>query len=392
MFILRRAWTFIAMLLVGAALPNFCRADSATQPTGPIKTGEFQCTFTDRSPLSAPGKIAARLKLDEKDLGDDYDLSQRPFWVYVPSNYDAATAYGIVVYLGYKDSVSTPALWQPVADKTHLILITPVCHSGPNYPPPVPAWQTTGLALDAVYNLKRQYNIDNSRIYQMSWNTGAMQAAIATSDVFTGFMIALDPKWFRRLQASNGGFYKPYSPAPSDEQLEQAHHRAFFLIDIEPPGGDALYALRTTAMKRGGFTYIQQNTQLSLSDDLHYPMFKSEWFEQDALPFLDAASAAEAKLPQQIPVTAPAPISVAAPAPMPAPTATQATASAKPPVAATAPTAPSQAQHLLTLSQMYIDNSQPDLARRNLHRILDEYPKDPAAEKARKMLEQIGDH
>ncbi len=370
--------TFIVILFVSAGIADLCQADPATQPT---KTGEFQCTFTDRNPLSAPGKIATLLKLKEKDLGEDYDLSQRPFWVYVPANYDPATPYGIVVYLGYKDSVSTPPLWQPVADKAHLILITPVCHSGVAYAPADPLWQTMGLALDAVYNLKRQYNIDNSRIYQMSWNDGSMQVAIATSDVFSGFIIGLDGKWFGQLQASNGGFYKPGFEVASSELLSQAHHRGFFLIDDQPANGNEMYALRTAAMKRSGFTYIKESTQLSLGEDLHYPMSGAKWFEQDALPFLDASSEAEAKLPH--PTHA-------------APPAMQATASTKPGAATTSPATPahvtpSEAQHLLTLSQMYIDNSQPDMARRNLHRILDEYPKDPAADKARALLEKIGD-
>jgi len=285
---------FIAML-TWVALPTLCEADlgPATQPATPVKTGEFQGSFTFRDPLSARSQIAGRLKLSEKEMGDDYVLSERPFWIYVPANYDPGTAYGIVVYLGYKDSPSTPPLWQAVADKAHLIFITPVCHGGAQYPPSVPQWQMVGLALDAVQNLKRQYNIDSSRIYQMSWNSGSMQAALATADVFTGFIITFDHTWCEPLTLSDGRSYKPTFAHPAYSLFSQARHRAFYIIEEEPSGADQPPALRERVMKREGFTHIK-DAQLSLRDDLHYPLFKAEWFEQDALPFLDAA-AAEAK-------------------------------------------------------------------------------------------------
>src|SRR5271155_207218 len=114
MFMPPRALILFVAMLVGVALPHLCEADPApaTPPATLAKTGEFYRSFTFRDHLSAPSQIAARLKLDEKEMGGDYNLSDRPFWIYVPSNYDPATPYGIIVYLGYKDSLSTPPLWQ----------------------------------------------------------------------------------------------------------------------------------------------------------------------------------------------------------------------------------------------------------------------------------------
>lgn len=152
------------------ALMVFLIAAQSTFADGP-KTGELDLTFTQRSPLSSPAAMAERLDLKLSDLGADYDLSQRPFKAYVPSNYDPKVPVGIFVYLGYKDSSDTPPLWDPVLEKHHLIFITPVCHSGTHYANAVPVWQSVGLAFDAVENLKRQYSIDTKRIYLMGWRT-----------------------------------------------------------------------------------------------------------------------------------------------------------------------------------------------------------------------------
>src|ERR1700689_4776524 len=155
--LIKRPWAariIAGFLLLFAQAP--CRADDApaTQPAVPVKTGEFDLTFTERSPLSTPKELARRLNLKPASLGADYDLSKRPFKAYVPRNYDPATSVGVFVYLGYKDSVSTPPLWKPVVEQSHMIFITPVCHFGTEYSPSVPMWQMAGLALDAVYNLK----------------------------------------------------------------------------------------------------------------------------------------------------------------------------------------------------------------------------------------------
>jgi hypothetical protein len=286
----------VAAIFAEVGLPYLCKADAGSAaPAVHAKTGEFYRTFTFRDHLSEPKEIASRFKVDEKELGEDYVLSERPYWIYVPSNYDPGTAYGIVVYLGYKDSQSTPPLWQAVADKTHLILITPVCHGAPSNPPFVPLWQMAGLALDAVHNLKRQYNIDKSRMYLMSVGPGSMQVALATSDVFSGFIVTIDPSWCEKMPLSDGKrLYPPAFAAPPDALFSAARHHGFYLIGDRPAESDTPPALRDIAMNQDGFTHVK-DVQLSLKDDLHYPMFKAQWFEQDALPFLDAAAAAETK-------------------------------------------------------------------------------------------------
>jgi hypothetical protein len=124
----------IVSLLAAIAGITPIRADTppSSQPAPQVQTGEVDLTFTQRSPLSTPKEIARRLKANPDK---DYDLSTLPFKAYVPTNYDPAVPHGLFVYLGYKDSVSTPPQWHAMLEQHHLIFITPVCHTGDQYAP-----------------------------------------------------------------------------------------------------------------------------------------------------------------------------------------------------------------------------------------------------------------
>ncbi len=218
------SWRFaLVVCFAFGSIPSLADDVSATQPVG---TGEVDFTFTQRSPISKPKELARRLNLKPRDMGDDYDLSQRPFKACVPKNYDPATPVGIFVYLGYKDTVSVPPLWEPVLENSHLIFISPVCHSGEHYQPSVPMWQTMGLALDAVFNLKNQYAIDPMRVYLMSWDPGSTQMSIAVSDVFTGCIDTGDLSYFKQLTAADGHYWPPTGSWPPDDLVRLAQTSA----------------------------------------------------------------------------------------------------------------------------------------------------------------------
>jgi hypothetical protein len=362
-------WAFAGLCLAilctaGLVAPRILLADSSpatqptTQPTTPAKTGAFDITFTQRSPNSDPKELARRLNLKPGDVAKDYDLSKCPYKIYVPTNYDPATPCGIFVYLGYKDSVSTPPLWNSALDQAHLIFITPVCHTGTHYPNSVPLWQSVGLAMDAIYNLKEQYAIDDHRIYMMSITEGNPPAAFALADTCTGFILGEDSGYFRPVPAAQiNRFWAPkFAPPPSD-LLSQAHSRAFFMID----NGDAATVQELKpivfAMKQDEFQHVTRAT-VDLMLDLHYPNFTVPWLQEKALPFLDSASA---------------------PSPAGASTTNPTNDASE----------PSPAQQMLSMAQLYIANGQTDLAKTKLQEVIDTYPGDPAADKAKSLLQQL---
>lgn len=362
-----------AVLIFTLNIP--CFGDTAaTLPSPSAKTGAFDITFADRSPLSARKELAHRLDLKEATLKDNYDLTKCPFKIYVPTNYDPATPVGILVYLGYKNSVATPPLWNPVLDEHHLIFITPVCHSGVDYLPVVPMWQSAGLALDAVYNLKHQYAIDDKRIYLMSTNNGDDVIALGNSDVFMGSILALTLGYSRDISLGGNRFYPKAFNNPPSNLLEQAYRRAFYFLHDDSADEREGMPAKISVMKGDGFLHLA-TTEVSISGDLHYPNFTVQWFDEKVLPFLDSVSAAEAKTAAIIH--------------------SNVENSTTQPSAASSPSAPSasadvdEAQHLLRVAQLEITNNQYDLARTKLQEILDQYPNDPADIKANQLIEQI---
>jgi hypothetical protein len=356
-----RFWVALSLGLACSSPLRPAHADPSpsTQPTGTAPTGDLNLIFTDRSPLSEPADLAKRLNLKPADIAADYDLSKCPCKAYVPTNYDPSVPVGLFVYLGYKDTVATPPLWHPLLDKYHMIFVSPVCHSGDQYAPSVPMWQTMGLAFDLVYNIEKRYKIDPHRTYLMSWTRGSLRTSLVASDVFNGFIVSGDPEYFAKLTMPGNQYYSADFAPTSGELFSRAKNCGFFFVD--DGSIQEKTPLKLAAMRRDGFTNVTA-VALSFGDDLHFPNFKAEWFEQQALPFLDNASAS---MPQ---------------APKPTATAT----------AATAPAVPTnEAEHLLGVAKIYIDNGQTDLARKKLQDIVQNYPNDPAAKEANQLLSQL---
>ncbi|HTW95679.1 MAG TPA: tetratricopeptide repeat protein [Tepidisphaeraceae bacterium] len=349
---------YAVAVLCAAGGVAFGEGPGATGPAAGLKTGAFDVKFAQRSPLSGQAELGRRMKLTLAAMGKDYDLSSRLFKIYVPTNYDAATPCGLIVYLGYKDSVSTPPLWDELLNEHHLIFITPVCHSGNQYPNGVPMWQSVGLALDAVYNLKKEYAIDPKRIYLMDFNNFATLEALATADVFTGSVIIYDLSYYHRLVMSNGEYYiEPTFALPPAPLTEMARREPMFFADTGDASYDEQMALKIRTMREDGFAHLMEMT-LNNMGDVHYPMFKAEWFEEKALPFLNGASRAAIVPIGHESKTAAAP-------------------------------APSEAQQLLTMAQLYMNGGDNDAAKTKLQEIIDNYPNDPAAAKAKALLQQL---
>ncbi len=363
---------FVAAVAICWAGPCHGADVPSTRPGGAARTGDFDLTFAQRSPLSSREELSKRFNFQLADMGDDYDLSKCVFKTYVPTNYDSSVPVGIFVYLGYKGSVATPPLWHAVLDKYHLIFISPAWHSGTMYPPSVPLWESAGLALDAVDNLKKQYSIDGKRVYLMAWNEGATKQAFATSDVFTGYVLVFDQQWWQRIWISNVQYYNPSFSLGSAHLYEVAKSHPFVFLDDKSDESKKELGYKRTAMAREDFDYVTE-IGCSLLGDLHYPMLSTDWFEQ-ALGYLDKNSSSTGAAMAS---------SVAA--------AATSDSAATGPSAATVPSAgPSRAESLLSVAKLLIANGQTDLARAKLQEIIRGYPTDPAAGEAKKLLDQMG--
>lgn len=343
--------------LICAALLSLAAAAPATAPDNalPPQTGELTLKFTQRSPLSSRAEVARRLSCKESDLHDDYDLTTFAFTAYVPRNYDPAVSYGVFFDLGTKDLDNAPAAWEPLFDKSHMIFITP------RYRPLTREWHMVGLGFDAVDNLKRLYTIDAHRLYELWFGTGSLQMPLAGADVFTGMIVGEDWHYFRKIVLPG---YRPADtddfPRPPIELLRKAKSHGVVLITLanNPRSGAPLIS---TGLKQDGFDHVLSITVTSA--DVHYPYLSAgsaKWITDPVLPFLDKFAQQNADAPTD-----------------------SSTAST------TSPSAGSDAQHLLSMAKLYIDNGKTDLARTKLQSILARYPNDPAAVPAKKLLDSL---
>src|SRR5208282_2248674 len=165
---------FVVSLVCALIASLTSAAEPSTQPAA--QTGAFEIAFTNRSPMSARAKLVDRLA--EKDIGPEYDLSHQPFVVYVPADYSGDKPLGVVVFMSKDGPTQTPITLQPVLDKRHLIFIMAKTSN-------LSLGEETGLAIDAVYNLKSRYAIDDRRVFLMG--SGWIEdAALAVPDIFAG--------------------------------------------------------------------------------------------------------------------------------------------------------------------------------------------------------------
>src|SRR4051794_19111435 len=247
------------------------------------QTGEFQITFTERNPLSEKKDLLNRL--GHKNA-DDYDLSNQPFLVYVPTDYDASKSYGIIVWINHKDVTQTPPKWKPVLDKSRLIFIVTTSAAQED-------WVRCGLALDAVHNLKKLYNIDDKRVYLFAEpeaeHTIGQKMGITYPDAFAGFVYVYNQRYFRTIPipASEGMSYAGSFSRSPGQYFTQAKARKHVLV-VDPKFSDA-GKLIYKAYQEDGF---RQSLMFEATlDEIHYPNLQTPWLEK-TLAFLDGASAA----------------------------------------------------------------------------------------------------
>lgn len=364
-----------------------CRGIAIAQTPADSKRGEFDITFTERSPLSKQADLLKRLGEKPDAAGEDYDLSKNGYKIYLPKNYDPAVPHGIIYYLGYKDTVATPPKWQPIMDRTHLIFISTLSAAQTD-------WQRAGLALDAVHNLKKRYTIDDKRIYLIGFpqppGSIPQRTGMAFADLFTGFVHINFLLNYRQVQVpGTRSYFQPRFSIPPGAPMALARQRRYVFIadpgQVPPPGQPDAFGLTISAYEQDGF---KNTLRINLADreDAHYPNMSEPWFEK-LIAFLDTPS------PAAKPASAPAQNDeLVTPAAPPAAAAAAAAEPAKPtPAPATKPAGPSEAARLLNLAKSYITARSFPNARTRLQTIIDQYPTDPAAAEAKKLLAEIKD-
>ncbi len=259
--------SILCVLLVLSVLPG---AD-------PIRTGSFTTTFNDWHPESRWERFRLRYGYEAR-AGELYDPLKEEFDVYVPSSYDGSVSYGLIVYTnaGKGGGVGD---YREVMDKHRVIWIGAA--NVPNERNGIERW---AIALDAAWNMQKQYRIDPRRIYASGTSGGgrcASMVAPAFPDVFSGaiYLIGCNSVRF-----------------PSDKVIgkpirDMAMANRYALMtgsdDFNKPGTLSLFQ----SMQSMGFKHVEYFEQPGLG----HSNPSSEWFEKGLVsvdrPLLDEAAA-----------------------------------------------------------------------------------------------------
>ncbi len=212
-----------------------------------------------------------------------------------------------------------------------------------------------GLSIDAIYNLKRRYPIDDNRIFLMGMGW-IESVGLATPDIFAGDVWIWYTGYWRSFPLGGNRYFKPIGHPPSDEMLPLAKRRPHVFGFETDNYNDGIRSKIPGVMTDSGFQYMM--TTVIPADDVSYPNLNPQWFGKmlDMLESVTLTAKARA-------ATQPSPETASA----------------------------SAAQSMLNLAQAYLSAGKPDLAQRKLQSLIEEYPDGPLTEKARAMLKQIQD-
>jgi hypothetical protein len=158
-------------------------ASAAVAQESRNRTGDYRTSFSDRSPYSALAEMTKRLP---RLKGTDYLLKEESYCVSVPDSYAPDKPHGLLVFINsFNDGECYPQ-FKGLLEKHRLIWIA-ANNSGNERMTSA----RIGLALDAVFNLKKLYTLDPERIYVSGISGGGRVCSFLTPafpDVFNGGM------------------------------------------------------------------------------------------------------------------------------------------------------------------------------------------------------------
>jgi hypothetical protein len=292
-------------------------ANAADTAVGAAKTGEQRLKFSARSPLSAPNLMAPRL--GEKKLEPDYNLADQEFMLWVADDYTPTKSQGILLLLNFKVTAALPEAVLPLLKQKRMIFVAPLDDSQAT-------WVKVGLGLDAIHNLKKQYAIDDSRIYLFDFdrsfarNPQGHQAsagellAINYSDIITGSFHSYFVHAWKPLKVSRGTVGAgALIPPPAQLAVAKTHP----LIVSHPGQNDEITTAHDRFVQQEGFKLFKRIDVTG--EQAHYPLYTTDWVTE-VLKYLDD-NAPKPKAKPGAPATAPGvrpaapPVAPAAPKP-----------------------------------------------------------------------------
>src|SRR5262245_39175707 len=183
-------------------------------------------TFTTSSKdLCDPEELKARFRASDKI--PPYDLTKEKFKLVVPKSYAPAAKWGLFVYINADDSPGLPAEYEPVLEKRKLLAVAAYkSGNGRNI------FDRFRLAIDAVINLQKRFNIDPARIYVSGFSGGARTASmlgVAYADLFSGAIPFCGVNFYTEIP-TEGGKRRRIDYLPVKEALEIAKPKCRYVL------------------------------------------------------------------------------------------------------------------------------------------------------------------
>lgn len=253
------------------------------------RRGSYRVAFSERHPLGDLSVIESRYGYDHEGVletdpdAGTYKLSEESFQVYAPevdgAKGAAAQPMGLLVW------ISPTPRGQP-RQPEHLDILAKhgIIWVGANDAGnPRPGWDRIGLALDAVHNMKKLYDIDEERVYVAGYSGGGRIASgmsIHFPEVFHGAFFMHGCDYYRHIEAPDkpGMFWPATFQPPSKEifKLVKQRNRYVFLT-----GEMDFNRLQTKTFERlyreDGFKHT---TYFEMPGQHHYSGVSAEWFDK----------------------------------------------------------------------------------------------------------------
>lgn len=267
---------------------------SSAEAEGEVREGLFDAVFAERCPESNLQNIFKRMQhkaRTNRTLGNDYRISKESYSVYVPADYAKDDSYGLLVWVSAGERGFIPEGWDSLMDKHKLIWVG-ANRSGNRHNVP---GRRMALALDAVYNIKKMYNIDPNRIYVSGISGGGRVASILAMhypDVFSGGIFVVGVECWEAIEVTGkpGQFYRPM-PRPQSKYLAMAKERGRYVLLT---GDNDSNRVQTKDYYDNGYSKQLRHVLYIQVPGMGHELPPDEWYEK-AIIFLDTAGHQSAK-------------------------------------------------------------------------------------------------
>lgn len=199
----------------------------------PHAKGHLTLTFTESDPVGDYVEMKRRVPSsfdDKDDAGKDkpYSVAERTYEIDVPASYDEKKPAPLFVWISATNGGGMQGQLRESLTKRGFIYAG-ANGTGNEIWPPI----RFRAAIDAVFNLKKLYNIDPKQIY-IAGNSGggrcASMVSITYPDVFTGGgFYVIGCNFWDKLPAGNGKIYPGFLPKRDKKlfDLAKGHYYVF---------------------------------------------------------------------------------------------------------------------------------------------------------------------